>query len=669
MKRNPVIPLLIIIILAVGGTLATVIAKSTPLLGLDLKGGLSVVLVPDRKVDSKILDQTIGIIRSRVDSLGVAEPEITRQADSIVVQLPGVKDPKRALEILGQTAELRFRPVLGQLPSENAQKLEASKPTTSLGTASTVKVKAGETAKVGGTTVATKPGATTVAPSATTAASVATTAVKSPATTISPVTTKAVGQVTNAPGLAPNQYSVSAQSDSASPDTAATGTKAATTAPSKAATTAVATTAVATATSAPSSVAATTVPGVTVTTQTGVSVTTQNGATTIAGATTIPAVVVPPGPTTTFPLPDPGLLAGKTTPIEKDLADQSVILPLQKRSPDSSRYALGPTSLTGAIVKDAQATVSQAGSWAVDVELNAKGTAGFNQLSAANCEKQVAIVLDGVVKSAPVINKGNSGACSFPDGRVQITGNFQEKEARDLATVLRFGSLPVTLKAATSQNVSATIGRDSLNAGLITGLFGLFLVALYMIAYYRLLGAVVVVGLLVSGGLMWSIVSFLSRTQGLALSLSGVVGIIVSVGVTVDSYVVFFERMRDEIRNGKPMRAAVERGFKSAWRTILAADLTSFIGALVLYVLTVGSVRGFAFFLMLSTFLDMIVSYFFTRNLVEVIATRSGFTGRSLGVYNAPDIGNPANANITSGVLRPSGTGIKPGASTSGGQS
>jgi preprotein translocase subunit SecD len=239
--------------------------------------------------------------------------------------------------------------------------------------------------------------------------------------------------------------------------------------------------------------------------------------------------------------------------------------------------------------------------------------------------RQLAIVLDGEVLSAPTIQ-----TTQF-NGSAEITaglGGFERSKAEEIALALRYGSLPVQLKEETVQTVSASLGSDSLRAGLITGLFGLALVALYMIFFYRSLGVVVIAGLCVSAALMWSAIAIISETMGLALSLSGAVGLIVSVGVTVDSYVVFFEKLKDEIRT-------VERGFRRAWRTILAADFVSMLGAFILYVTTVGSVRGFAFFLMLSTGLDMIVAWFFTRPLVAMLGRKKFFTqGKTSVAYN-----------------------------------
>lgn len=203
---------------------------------------------------------------------------------------------------------------------------------------------------------------------------------------------------------------------------------------------------------------------------------------------------------------------------------------------------------------------------------------------------------------------------------MRISGSFTEQEAKDLARVLNSGSLPVTLEVLSVQNVSPTLGKDSLKAAWVSGLIGVFLVLLFMALYYRTLGLIVAIGLTVSGALLWSTISILSRTQGLALSLSGVAGIIVSVGVTVDSYVVFFERLKDEVRTGKSLRNSAQRGFQAAWRTIVVADLVSLIGAFVLWYLTVGAVRGFAFFLALSTACDLLVSYVFTRPMVLLLA-------------------------------------------------
>jgi preprotein translocase subunit SecD len=199
----------------------------------------------------------------------------------------------------------------------------------------------------------------------------------------------------------------------------------------------------------------------------------------------------------------------------------------------------------------------------------------------------------------------------------------------------------VQLEELTVQNVSPTLGSDQLAAGIAAGVIGLLLVALYMVVYYRLLGLVVVAGLLLSAVLIFALIAFLGDAIGLTLTLAGVTGLIVSVGVTVDSYVVFFERLKDEVRNGRTVRASVDRGFTQSFRTIVAADLVSLIGAAVLYFLAVGGVRGFAFFLGVSTILDLVVAYFFMHPVVGLMARRPHLV-RMKGVGIAAGLDTPA---------------------------
>ena len=352
--------------------------------------------------------------------------------------------------------------------------------------------------------------------------------------------------------------------------------------------------------------------------------------TTVAGAE--PTTTVPGSPPTSAPID-----LDKTTPPEENNPEATVVLPEKDDSGNvTGRYLLGPAEVTGQALSSASATVNpNNGVWEVEFNLTSSGSTQWNTMAEkVGVNGQIAIDLDGLVRSAPSLQTTN-----FP-GSAQITGNFSESEAKDLALVLRYGSLPVQLDRQTVQTVSATLGRDSLRAGIIAGLVGLGLVALYMVLYYRALGLVVWLGLLVSGALMYSLVTFLGQSSGLALTLAGATGIIVSVGVTVDSYVVYFERLKDEIRSGKTIRSSVDRGFSRAYRTILAADAASFIGAIVLYVLSVGSVRGFAFFLALSTLLDVVVAYVFTRPMVVLLGRSRLFTeARWVGVargLNAP---------------------------------
>lgn len=304
---------------------------------------------------------------------------------------------------------------------------------------------------------------------------------------------------------------------------------------------------------------------------------------------------------------------------------------------DGLLYLLGPAGATGEVfTNDASAQIDR-GSWVVVAQLRggAEGEDKWNALAGkcyaggADCPtKSIAIILDGVVISAPVVQEP-----SFTGGNVQISGDFTEAEATDLAKILQFGAVPVEFSAPTVQTVSATLGSDSLRAAIIAGLIGVALVLVFLLLYYRLIALVVLLGLGVSGMFLWSVISWLSKTNGLALTISGAAGIIISVGVTVDSYVVFFERLKDDMEAGRTMRNSAERGFAKAWRTILVADSASFIGAAVLWWLTVGPVRGFAFFLGLSTLSDIIVSYLFTRPTVLMLArTRLLNRGSVLGV-------------------------------------
>ncbi len=415
----------VVVAVALGGVVANLVAGNTPQLGLDLQGGASVVLQPRTEVPSATLDEAIAIIRTRVDALGVAEPEIVRQGDTVVVSLPGVKDQDRALEVVGRTAELRFRPVLGTEP---------------------------------------------------------------------------------APAEPP------------------------------------------------------------------------------------PAPEAPPSPDAEVVLP--GLPGGESA---------------------GALYRLGPSELGGEAVADARARF-ESNQWAVVVDLTDDGSRRFDDLAERHVGSQVAIVLDGVVQSAPRITTSHYG------GRARITGSFTQEQAEDLALVLRYGALPVDLEPQTVQTISPTLGRDVLHAGIVAGVVGLVLVAGLLLGYYRLLGLVALAGLGVAAALLWSIVTLLGATRGLALTIAGVTGIIVSVGTMADSSIVYFEVLKEELGVGRTVPRALVGGFRRAFRTIVAADAVSFIASALLYTLTVGPVRGFALFLGLATVLDVVVAWCFLRPAVLVVA-------------------------------------------------
>ena len=300
-----------------------------------------------------------------------------------------------------------------------------------------------------------------------------------------------------------------------------------------------------------------------------------------------------------------------------------------------AKYKLGKIEITGADLARATAQFASAATnqnvtnpgWRVVFTLNKAGGKKFGDATKRLIGKQLAIVLDNVVQSAPTVQGAITG------GEGEITGNFTEAEAKNLAVVLSSGALPVELARQEVRTVSPLLGKESLRQGLIAGIAGLIALMLYLAAYYRLLGVVTWFGMMIWAVLVLGLVSLMGRTVGYALTLAGVAGIIVSIGVTADSYIVFYERLKDEVRHGKSLRAAVVPAFNRAWRTILAADFVTIIAAAVLYLLAVGSVRGFALTLGISTALDLFVVYFFKRPTVFLIARNPFLTSlRGMGL-------------------------------------
>lgn len=499
--RRNVVFLVATLLLIIGTFAYTVVSDHQPVLGLDLQGGTSVVLSPVGKYKSDTLDVAIDIIRNRVDTFGTLEPEISRQGSDIVIDLPGVKDREKAIALVGKTAELRFRPVIQELPSLAAQ------------------------AKAAATTTTAAPGATTT---------------------------------TEAPQ--PSEAAVKAAVASCD-------------------------------------------------------------STTLATVKEIP-----------------------TTGRAGDVRNACVVLPNKPGSKTSARYYLGKAGLTGkGTVSTAKSEFVSGTGWTVKMDLTSSGSSKWDALAQQQFHKQVAIVLDGLVQSAPTIQPSDQTFTSF-GGTAVISGSFTQDEADNLAKLIRFGALPVTLKQVNVENVSPTLGNDQLHAGILAGLIGLALVAIYMLVFYRLLGLIVIVGIMLSGMALYTLIAwFLPDVLNITivLSLAGVTGIIVSVGITVDSYIVYYERMKDEVRAGATVRSCVDRAFTRSFRTIVAADLVSLIGAVVLYVLAIGSVRGFALFLAMSTILDLFVAYFFMHPIVSLMARRSSLV-RMPGVGIAAGLDAPA---------------------------
>ena len=306
-----------------------------------------------------------------------------------------------------------------------------------------------------------------------------------------------------------------------------------------------------------------------------------------------------------------------------------------------TKYILAPAEVLGRQISKASAGLdAQSGSaWYVSLTFNGEGTTAFGAITArvtslAAPLNQVAIVLDGLVVSAPRINE------AIPSGNAQITGSFTQLEAQDLANVLKYGALPLAFDRGEVQQVSPTLGADQLSAGLLAGGLGLGLVLLYSMLYYRGLGLVTVGSLAVAGSLVYLMFLLLGKWIGFTLTLAGIAGAIVAIGVTADSFIIYFERIRDEIREGRSLRTAVETGWARARRTILVADFVSIIAAVLLYFFAVGGVRGFAFTLGLTTLVDLIVVFVFTKPIVTILAKNNFFaSGHPLSGLSAKSTG------------------------------
>ncbi|MGH3773936.1 MAG: protein translocase subunit SecD [Pseudonocardiaceae bacterium] len=282
----------------------------------------------------------------------------------------------------------------------------------------------------------------------------------------------------------------------------------------------------------------------------------------------------------------------------------------------TAKYLLGPAFLSGEQVSSASAGPNQAGTgYEVQLRFTRQGEDVWAKYTASNIGQQAAFALDGDVVSAPQIQ-----AAILPGQQTSITGSFTQAEAQNLANVLKYGSLPLSFQSSESQTVSATLGLASLRAGLLAGALGLAVVLVYCLFYYRALGVLTILSLALSGLVVYAVLVLLGRWIGFTLDLAGVAGFIVAIGITADSFVIFFERLKDEVRDGRTFRSAVPRAWARARRTILSADAVSFLAAAVLYVLAVGQVRGVAFTLGMSTVLDLVVVFLATHPLVAMAA-------------------------------------------------
>jgi preprotein translocase subunit SecD len=487
-RRSMIVSLILTIAIAFGSLVATLSLGWGPKLGLDLAGGLSVVYTPATHASNADMQEVVTILSNRVNGLGVSGAAVNLQGKNVVVSVPGVTDARRVLKLVGETAQLLFRPVLCQVaePTKKAKTYTGSVPACA------------------------------------------------------------------------SSY---------------------------------------------------------LWTEANLAITPNNSIATFS-SNTLPV--------------DSAYSSVKTTNPNKDFAKDNVILPLLG-SP-GVRYLLGPSELTGQSIGKAIAQQDQVGAWVVNYTLTKKGSPEWDTVANKNFHQALAIELDGVIQSAPFIQPGQAAFSSF-QGSGQISGSFTEQGAKNLAIAMEFGALPVRLNPLNTVTVSPTLGHSALVAGLGAGLVGLALVLLYTILYYRALGLVIVLGLATTAALLWAIISALGHTAlAPSFDLAGITGIIVSIGITVDSYIVYFERLKDEARAGRSIRTSVDRGFRSAWRTVLAADTVSLLAAILLYLIAVGDVRGFAFFLGLSTFMDVFITWYFTRPLVILLGRRTNESTSALSM-------------------------------------
>ena len=308
----------------------------------------------------------------------------------------------------------------------------------------------------------------------------------------------------------------------------------------------------------------------------------------------------------------------------------------------TAKFHLAKPTVFGKDIKSASPGNDQVGNFVVNISWKGSGLDRWTQLTKDTLTgthpsptDQIAITLDGVVISDPVTNQ-------VIQGDTQISGNFSQKEAQDLSNNLKFGALPVSFNPSQTLLISPSLGDDQLKSGLLAGGLGLIAVVIYSLLYYRALGLVTIASLGVSAGLVYACICVLGQQLGLALTLPGIAGFIVAVGITADSFVVFFERLKDEIREGRTPRSGVDRAWVRARRTIINADAVSMLAAVVLYVVSIGDVRGFAFTLGLSTMLDLVVVFYFTRPLISLLSRTRWFSKSRLTGFYGPEGGDPA---------------------------
>ncbi|RKT77931.1 preprotein translocase subunit SecD [Terracoccus luteus] len=594
---SALIALVIGLALLAGGLAVWGGGQLTPKLGLDLEGGTEMVLEPqlagNQQVSSGQIDQAVDIIRQRIDANGVSEAEISTQGGrNIVVSIPG-SPTEEQLQAISKPSQLSFRAVFAQDFSALPETANPSGTPTSGGATSTPSSGATST-----------PAPTSSAPSSSGAAT------STPAPSAS--STAANGVVPQALRAADSTPTTPAST----PASGAASSSPATPAPSASTPSGTATTPAAPATQTPAQQAQAVEGQVT---QSLTALGWQQAKATEAAKKVAAQYVA--------------LDCGTPGVLEKIVDDPEQ--PLATCGDDgATKYILGPVEIPGSDIADAtsgfQAGPNGQQTSIVEVGLtfNSAGATKFAEvtkrlfaLQGQTPLDQFAVVLDKSVITAPraqaVIN----------DGRASITGSFTVDSAKALAEQLKFGALPISFALQTQDNITPQLGAEQLQIGLLAGLVGLLLVVVYSLLQYRALGFVTVLSLVVASIISYLAVTVLGTTSGFRLTMAGVTGLIVAIGVTADSFIVYFERIRDEVRDGRPLVAAVETGWKRARRTIIAADAVNFIAAGVLYFLASSNVRGFAFTLGLTTLIDLAIVVLFTHPMVQLLA-RTNFFGQ-----------------------------------------
>jgi len=565
----------------------------SPRLGLDLAGGTTVTLQPKtlqegKRPPEKALDQAVSIIRQRVNGLGVSEAEVVKQSPYLVVSVPG-SSRKNVLDTVGRTAQLSFREVAdcgGQACVEQDTSVRPLTPVPSASVGATPQVLPSGTAPASSAPASSAPASS--APASSAPASSAT-----PTGAASPQGRPAVDPTSAAP--VPTSAAPSASAAAPAPPSPPAPASAPASAPAV----------------APASAPA---PAIPLPPGTGALTFTEAQARAAFG---------------TFACGD----AAQARRAADFTADSWALGCGRKGNP--VKYLLKPAGAKGTDVGGATAQPQTTnggqvqvttGQWVVEVSFKNDAFGNLSKITAGGV-KRTAITLDGIVESDPV----NQQAL---DRQVEISGNFSQQEASDLATTLQYGSLPLSFSDnATSQTVSPTLGRSSLNAGLLAGAIGMAIVIVYCLFYYRALAIVTVLSLGASGAMVYAATVLLGQSIGFTLSLAGIAGFIIGVGVTADSFVVYYERIKDEVRMGRTVRSAVTAAWAPARRTTISADVVALLAAVILYLVSVGSVRGFALTLGLTTALDLVVFFLVTRPLVELLTQRPFFSsGRFSGL-------------------------------------